>query len=140
MRPAKIVFSVLSLIVLLTAHAWAAPDAAGAYGRLPLSFESNRGQADPEVTYLSRQPGQTLLLKQDTADLLVAGETVQLRFDGALQTAKVEPHQPLPGLSNYYSGNDPRQWLTHIPNFGSVEYANLYRGVSVIYHGEAGQL
>jgi len=33
-----------------------------AYGRLPLSFEANTGQADPRVKFLSRGSGYTLFL------------------------------------------------------------------------------
>src|SRR5437899_2579548 len=31
-----------------------------AYGKLPLSFEANRGQADPQVKFLSRSTTHTL--------------------------------------------------------------------------------
>src|SRR5438132_11566792 len=33
-----------------------------AYGRLPLSFEANQGQTDPQVRFLSRGSGYTLFL------------------------------------------------------------------------------
>ncbi|HSD51918.1 MAG TPA: hypothetical protein VLG48_10970, partial [Candidatus Methylomirabilis sp.] len=33
-----------------------------AYGKLPLSFEVNRGQTDSQVKYLARGPGYTLFL------------------------------------------------------------------------------
>ena len=36
--------------------------AAEAFGQLPLSFEANRGQTDPQVRFLSRGPGYTLFL------------------------------------------------------------------------------
>jgi hypothetical protein len=32
------------------------------YGRLPLSFEANRGQTDPQVKFVSRGQGYTLFL------------------------------------------------------------------------------
>src|SRR2546427_12199197 len=37
------------------------------YGKLPLSFEANRGQTDPEVKFLSRGPHDTLFLTSDEA-------------------------------------------------------------------------
>src|SRR6185369_6295680 len=110
------------------------------YGHLPLSFESNRGQAPPDVTYLSRAQGQTLLLKRDTADLILAGETLQLQFTRASRRTKVRALNPQPGLSHYYPDADSKHWLTNIPNFGSVEYSEIYRGIDLVYHGEEGQL
>src|SRR5437867_1358984 len=37
------------------------------YGKLPLIFEPNRGQADGSVRYLARGPGYKLLLLRDEA-------------------------------------------------------------------------
>ena len=39
------------------------------YGRLPLSFEANRGQADGKVQFLSRGAGYALFLSPDEAVL-----------------------------------------------------------------------
>src|SRR5690348_13055973 len=36
-----------------------------AYGRLPLSFEENRGQADPAAKFVARGPGYTALVASD---------------------------------------------------------------------------
>src|SRR5215470_16608640 len=40
-----------------------------AYGRLPLSFEINRGQTDPQVKFFARGRGYTLFLTSDEAVL-----------------------------------------------------------------------
>src|ERR1700683_490992 len=37
------------------------------YGKLPLSFEANRGQTDPKVKFLSRGSGYSLFLTGDEA-------------------------------------------------------------------------
>ena len=39
------------------------------YGQLPLSFEANHGQSDPQVKFLSRGPGYTVFLTGDEAVL-----------------------------------------------------------------------
>src|SRR5436305_34424 len=137
MQQIKMRVSVICLFLFSTILAQAASDA---YGHLPLSFETNRGQAAPDVAYLSRAQGQTLLLKQDTADLTLAGETLQLQFSGTSRDTKTHPRNLQPGLSHYYPDADSKHWLTNIPNFGSVEYANIYPGINLVYHGEAGQL
>src|SRR5437660_3147385 len=38
-----------------------------AYGKLPLSFEPNRGQTDPRVEFVSRTSGSTLFLTPTSA-------------------------------------------------------------------------
>src|ERR1700730_6762465 len=47
----------------------AAPAAKARYGRLPLSFEENRGQTDPRVKFLSRGNGYSLFLTSTEAVL-----------------------------------------------------------------------
>src|SRR5262245_46477728 len=42
-----------------------------AYGKLPLSFEANQGQADPKVKFLSRGRGYHLLLAPTEAIITV---------------------------------------------------------------------
>ena len=74
----------------------AAPQAGGRaklaknYGKLPLSFEPNRGQTDPQVKFLSRGRGYGLFLTGSEAVL-------------ALRNASREPkagNGPLPGTKN----------------------------------------
>ena len=42
---------------------------APAYGKIPLSFEKNVGQVDPQVKFLSRGPGYGLFLSDKEAVL-----------------------------------------------------------------------
>src|SRR5687768_8566470 len=51
-----------TLRTLAPADAAATTRVRDAYGKLPLSFELNRGQTDPQVKFLSRGPGYTLFL------------------------------------------------------------------------------
>jgi hypothetical protein len=45
------------------------------YGKLPLSFEANHGQADGRVKFLSRTGSYTLFLTLDEAVLVLPGRT-----------------------------------------------------------------
>src|SRR5437899_5727182 len=45
------------------------PHVLATYGKLPLSFEANQGQADPQVKFLSRGRGYTLFLTSTEAVL-----------------------------------------------------------------------
>jgi hypothetical protein len=49
------------------------------YGKLPLSFEANRGQTDPRVKFLSRGSGYTLFLTGDEAVLSLGGQKREVR-------------------------------------------------------------
>src|SRR5215213_557072 len=83
-----------------TVHHAAQPDAATkarlteAYGQLPLSFEANVGQTDPQVDFISRGSGYTLFLTPGEAVLaLRAAEasptTADARNDHELPAATV---------------------------------------------------
>ncbi len=60
------------------ASAPAATRALAAYGRLPLRFEENRGQAAAGVRFLSRWVGYTVLLTADEAVLALTPPHVPL--------------------------------------------------------------
>ena len=55
---------------------------AEAYGRLPLTFEANRGQTDPRVRFLSRGSGYTLFLTGDEAVLALRRESQKAEVKG----------------------------------------------------------
>src|SRR5881628_4163391 len=60
-----------------------------AYGKLPLSFEANQGQTDPEVKFLSRGSGYTLFLTSNEAVL-------------ALRKASQRPRNPNSKMESPY--------------------------------------
>ena len=44
----------------------------------------------------------------------------------------------LPGIVNYFIGNDPTKWRTKIPTYKKVEYKNVYPGIDLAYYGNQG--
>jgi hypothetical protein len=161
----KVSFLLLGLMQLLIPNAGA--EAAGArtrpeassqagriafYSHLPLSFEPNQGQTDPQVKFLARGPGYTLFLASDEAVLTLQGgataspgkggkpAVVRLKLVGAERNARVSGERELAGRSNYFVGNDPQRWHTHIPTYGQVRYRDVYRGIDLVYYGRQGQL
>ncbi|MGH9432442.1 MAG: SBBP repeat-containing protein, partial [Terriglobia bacterium] len=44
------------------------------------------------------------------------------------------------GKSNYFIGNDPKNWHTNVPNYAEVRYRNVYPGVDLVYYGNQGRL
>jgi hypothetical protein len=141
--------------------------AAASYGRIPLSFEANRGQTDPSVQFLSHGQGYTLFLRQGEALLaLRSGEPaegksasnadshgnakapsseietslVQMKLVGANAHATVREEDKQVAKTNYFIGKDPAKWRTDIPNYGRVRYADIYPGIDLVYYGDQSRL
>jgi len=114
----------------------------------PLVFEPNQGQTDELVKFLSRGRGHTLFLTGDEAVLalrsrqssLPASLVLRMKLVGADPKALVSGLDALPSTSNYFIGNDPKKWRTHIPNYAQVQYKNVYPGVDLVYYGNERQL
>jgi hypothetical protein len=133
------------------------------YGKLPLSFEPNQGQTDPQVKFLSRGPGYSLFLTSTEAVLALRkpdhqgdakpprslkiarpavkaahqaeASALRVTLVGANGKARSEGIAPVAGRSNYLIGNDPKKWRTDVPNYGKIAYRNVYPGIDLIYYG-----
>ncbi|HEX8284810.1 MAG TPA: SBBP repeat-containing protein [Pyrinomonadaceae bacterium] len=121
-----------------SAGAHAAPD----FGRLPLTFEANRGQAAPGVKYLARGAGYTLTLGRDGARLSLksGAATLRMSFPGASREARPVGLDVTEAVSNYLRGRDPSKWVTGVENYARVGYAGMYEGVDLVFHGTGGRL
>jgi hypothetical protein len=58
------------------------------YGKLPLSFEANRGQTDGQVKFLSRGHGYTLFLTGDEAVLALRSASQESKFESRTEVAQ----------------------------------------------------
>ena len=134
------------------------------YGKLPLGFEANRGQADGRIKFLARGIGYGIFLTKREADLELHGapleaqrvgaspwershprlsietEVVRMRLSGADPKTSATGIDPLPGTANYFVGKDSSKWRSGIPVYSKVRFSNVYRGVDLIYYGNQGQL
>jgi hypothetical protein len=128
------------------AHARAtAEESREAYGRIPLSFEANRGQSEASVDFLARGAGYALFLKPDEAVFVLrgagaGGKVLRVRLDGADASSPAVGENELEGKANYLVGDDPSKWRTGVPVYGRVRYAGVYPGVDVVYYGNQRQL
>src|SRR5579872_1736258 len=117
-----------------------APD----YGKLPLTFEPNRGQAEAKTVYLARGAGYLVSLDPAGSRLLLrkGGRSAEIssRLVGGTAGSQLEALDPLPGHSSYFRGRERSQWLTGIPNFARVRAAGVYPGIDLIYYGNQAQL
>ncbi len=122
---------------------------AAAYLQVPLSFEANTGQTDPQVAFLARgvgyglflTPGEAVLsLRSGSPDAAAGPATVRLKLRGASRAPRLTGLEPLATRSNYLVGNDPARWRTDVPHFGKVRYEAVYPGIDLVYYGRQGQL
>jgi len=133
-----------------------------AYDELPLSFEVNQGQTHPDVKFLSRGQGYVLFLKSDEAVLalqkpslttshpsrpldakagqLRATSVLRMRLAGASPSPHVSGVRRLPGISNYFIGDNPARWCKKIPTYEKVLWEEVYPGIGLLYYGKQGQL
>jgi hypothetical protein len=133
-----------------------------AYGKLPVTFEANQGQADETVKFLSRNAGYALFLTVDEAVVAVPGRNkltverawlpqvlqsetaipsvLRMKLHNANPGVKVTGVAALPGTTNYFIGNDPAKWQTHVPTHAKVKYEGIYPGIDMLYYGNQRQL
>ena len=139
------------------------------YGRIPLSFEANRGQADGSVDFLARGAGYALFLKPTEAVFVLRNEdrvdkhslrtgartpaaspqpatrnpqskVLRMKVVGADASAAAVGENELAGKANYLVGDDPSKWRTDLPTYAGVRYPEVYPGVDLIYYGNQRQL
>jgi hypothetical protein len=125
-------------------------EARGILARLPLMFEPNLGQADAGVKFLARGAGYGLFLDDSGAVLAlqtapaksghIREQLVRMRVVGAGPRAEIRGTDLLPGKSNYFTGNDRRQWHTEIPQYAAVRYSKVYPGIDLVFYGSQGHL
>ena len=110
------------------------------YGRIPLHFEANRGQAPADARFVSHGDGYRLDFTASGPVLRTDAPSLAVRFAGASPAAEIEGLEPLPGRVNYLRGSDPADWIVRVPTFARVAYRGLYPGVDVLFYGNEGQV
>jgi hypothetical protein len=134
-----------------------------AFNKLPLRFEANHGQTNPQVKFISRGSSYNLFLKPNEAVMSLRRQkakgkrqkweppqlttdhrppTTELRMKliGGNSNPRVTGLDQLPGETNYLLGNDRSRWRAGVPSFAKVKYENVYDGVDMVYYGNQGQL
>ncbi len=104
---------------------------------IPLHFEPNQGQLQPDVRYLAAAQTYTLALS-DTGVRMNFPHGGSLRMN--LPRAAIEALDPVPGKTNYYFGPDPSAWRMRVPNYGRVRYHSVFPGVDLLIYGKEQQV
>jgi hypothetical protein len=138
------------------------PKLLGRPAAFPIIFESNVGQSNPRVRFLSHGTNSTLFIAGDEALLslppprsaanrrspkprglssrTVSADVLSIHFLGANRTSKVEGVGRLPGRVNYFIGRDPTRWHRNVPTWRGVVAREVWPATDLRYHGESGQL
>jgi MBG domain-containing protein/beta-propeller repeat-containing protein len=66
--------------------------------------------------------------------------TLRINLMGANAVTQAEGLAQLPGKSNYFIGNDPKQWRVNVPTYAKVKFRDVYSGVDLVYYGNQQQL
>jgi hypothetical protein len=134
------------------------------YGQLPLRFEINKGQTDPQVEFLARGSGYNLFLTPTESVMVLSkssgtrsrvrdarvekskrGTTrvtsvVRTKLIGSKARPDITGLEELSGKSNYFIGNDPSKWQVGVSSYARVKYADVYPGIDVVYYGNQDRL
>ncbi|WP_293395863.1 Calx-beta domain-containing protein, partial [Nevskia sp.] len=135
------------------------------YGRIPISFEPNRGQSAGNMAFVARGPGFSLGLNTEGATVRLnrpaakdAGSqetavnladkhaanadptvdttaTLKLRLVGANEKPALVAENKLPGVSHYLGQTGASGPLTNIPHYAAVRYQQVYPGVDWLLYG-----
>lgn len=138
------------------------------FDALPLAFEANQGQTDPQVKYIARGSGYTAFLTGNETVFAVSSEhassaagkrgvstasyvqktkasqpteaAIHMKLVGGNPEPAVVAGNELPGHSNYFIGDDPSKWQQGVKHYAGVSYRDVYPGVNMKFHGEQRQL
>jgi hypothetical protein len=88
---------------------------------------------------LSRMAGSSL---EENGRTKQPNAVMRMRLEGSNRSSSpsIEGLERLPSISNYFLGNDPKQWRTHVPHFRRVKYKGVYPGIDLVFYGNPRQL
>ena len=128
------------------------------YGKLPMSFEENGGQANRQVKFQARGEGYQVFLTPGGATIALRegtklrrgshissasayqSDALGLEFVGSDPGVKIVGEGQLPGRSNYLIGSDPHRWHTQLRNYSRVSYEAIYPSTDLVFYGNAREL
>ncbi len=116
-----------------------------------LQFTENKGQWHSDIRFRADIPGgKVFLLKdcfqfflyssQDMANIhhpaikekvIVHGHAFKEEFEGANPDVQLTSSDSLSYYENYFLGNHPKHWASHVGQFRQVKYSGLYQNIDL---------
>lgn len=128
-------FASLTCIAIFAAPA---QDAARLLSTSPLRFEPG-----PDVNsneFLARGLRSQFVFEGSGGRVQAGAKTLRFEFAGADRHTRLEGIEKLRSTTGIFIGNDPSKWRRAVPNFGRLQARGLYRGIDLVYYGNAGEL
>ena len=110
------------------------------YGKLPVFFEPNTGQFDPQVRYIARTGGHIVFFTDREMVVPGGGKAIHLSFCRRDLVPRIESAGRQAGVTNYFRGNDPSKWHTNVPTYRQLRYVEIYPGVDLLFYGNGSDL
>ncbi|MBK8497239.1 MAG: PKD domain-containing protein [Flavobacteriales bacterium] len=135
------------------------------HGDARVQYVANKGQWDASVRFKAAFPTSAMFLQSDgitwvryqddAADLVheyiqweperqatfsLRGHAWKMHFVGADANAVTKGEARRAEYHNYFLGNDPAMWASHVPVFEGVEYHDLWPGIDLRWHSAQAQV
>lgn len=108
-----------------------------------LQFIRRNEAREPIGMHAHFQPGSGLPKDVGATAVNASGTEVfllEMTFRGAEPGVLVRGKELLDYYCNYFVGNEPKKWKSHVPNFGRVAYEDVYPGIDFELYGNDSQL
>ena len=138
---------------------------ANSVGKGLLTFVPNAGQLDPSALFQSLGSGSTLFFAKNEVVLSCARSdraaqspvrvpglgpidlgdddpliSLRLTFEGAAADSRIVGQEKLPGVVNYFIGQDATNWRRNVPTYRSIVYEKLFSDIDLVFDGSPGSL
>ena len=118
-----------------------------------IHFVQNLGQWNSNVLFSSQMRNSALFVEQQCFTIVVRGEApkeapfhhsrghklhaYRINFAGSSPNATISGDGIGTSFDNYYIGNNPEKWKSHVPNYSNVTYSNIYPNINLhVYSAE----
>jgi len=118
------------------------------FGKLPLYFVENRGQADGRVAFYIQGKDKTAYFTPDGVTFSLSGKsgapsagrhTVKLDFVGANPNVRPVGLEQSDAVFSYFSGGQA-QWKGGLKSYSKIVYPNLWPGIDLVYAGTVNRM
>lgn len=111
--------------------------------KLQLSFIENPGQVSDDVKFMIKTTQATVYFTPSKVLFPLASisntSAVRISFEGS-KPSHLGGEGLLPGIANFFIGNDSSKWIAGAHTYGSVRYESLYPGIDLVFRGTESSL
>ena len=105
----------------------------------PLAFEENHGQWASDASFGTHAEGFSASFHNTEVNYALSGSRVATRWIGSA-ARRLRAVERLPGVANYYLGNDSSRWISGLATYRRLRAEAIYPGIDLVYYGDSRQL